>query len=100
MSKIFIPVVFFLLPEIQTGVPKPHIGKIIFQRGIDILFPFDIVSERFVHNESINEIIKIFFNRGGTDGGLFHAFEGIRKFFAANCIFIMRDDRMSIRHQE
>ena len=39
---------FFNLSEIQSGVAKTKIGKIILGRRIDILLSLDIISRMFV----------------------------------------------------
>lgn len=55
---------FLQLTEVQTCVAKPHIGEIVFNRGVDILFSLDIITHCTVNQKRITQIFDI---SGKTD---------------------------------
>ena len=80
VDDVFHDMIFFLLAKIQPAVAKPYVGKIIFERGIDVLSPFYVKALRFRYQKGFLQIGEIGFYGGF---GNFHplASEGVRKFF-------------------
>ena len=66
---------FLQLAEVQPCVAKPHIGEVVFDRGVDILFSLDIITHRAVNQECITQILDISGNGCFADRLLFDAFE-------------------------
>jgi hypothetical protein len=52
---------FLDLPKTEPGIPQAGIGKIVFRRGLDILFPLYVVPIRFPDQERILEEPQVFF---------------------------------------
>ena len=63
------------LTEVQPCVAKPHIGEIVFNRGVDILFPLDIIAHCAVNQERIAQIVDVSGNGHLADCLLLDAFE-------------------------
>ena len=66
---------FLQLAEIRPCVAKAHIGEAVFNRGVDILFPLDIITHCAVNQERITQIFDISGNGRIADRLLLDAFE-------------------------
>ena len=75
-NDILHAVSFFNLTEIQPGIAKSHICKIILYRRINAFLSLHIISNCAVNQEGITEIINILFNRRAADFLIFDQSEG------------------------
>ena len=72
---------FFQLSEIQAGISQPHVGEVVFHRGINVFFAFYIIPDSAVDQEGIAEIINILLDRIAADFLVLDRPEGCGKFF-------------------
>ncbi len=72
--------IFFLLPETQSGISEAHVGEIVFHGRTKIFLPFHVIAAGFIQKECILEITQIPLNGSRIDTDLLFTEKSIGQF--------------------